>query len=235
MTDPQTSRFDTVWERVDPVPGWLTRDQAEVLHNAVATLRPGSLVVEIGSHHGRSTLVLASREDIQVTAVDPFVDGRMFGGQATRRAFEARVTQAGCGERVRLVPERSRDLRPRWTDPVDLLYVDGKHDYWTVSDDLRWADLLPPGGTVLLHDCFSSIGVTTAVLRHVLPGRTLAYVGRTGSLAEFRRTTPTGADRLAMVRELPWWVRNVGIKVILRLRLHPVARALGHVGAADPY
>ena len=78
---------------------------------------------------------------------------------------------------------------------VDLLYVDGKHDYWTVRDDLRWADRVPTGGTVLVHDAFSSFGVTLGLLRTLATSSDLAYVGRTGSLARLRgpaRPSPTG-------------------------------------------
>ena len=45
----------------------------------------------------------------------------------------------------------------------------------------------------------------------------------------------TRADRLRMLAELPWWLRNVGIKVLLRLRLYPLARLVGHHDRADPY
>ncbi len=38
-----------------------------------------------------------------------------------------------------------------------------------------------------------------------------------------------------MLAELPWWWRNVGIKVLLRLRLRPLARLAGHRDTADPY
>ena len=43
------------------------------------------------------------------------------------------------------------------------------------------------------------------------------------------------ADRVRILAELPWWLRNVGIKVLLRLRLYPLARLVGHADRADPY
>jgi len=86
-----------------------------------------------------------------------------------------------------------------------------------------------------VHDCFSSIGVTLGVLRHVLPAADLRYEGRAGSLALFRVGRPTRADRLRILGELPWWIRNVFLKVLLRLRLRPVARLFGHDSPYDPY
>ena len=38
-----------------------------------------------------------------------------------------------------------------------------------------------------------------------------------------------------MTAEIPWWLRNVVIKVLLRLRLHGVARLAGHDSVYDPY
>jgi hypothetical protein len=232
----EDSEFDAVFRAVDPVAGWLTRDQARQLHDEVLALPTGATVVEIGSHQGRSTLALAlARVDVQVVAVDPFEAGGIFGGPATRELFEANLRRHGASARVEHLSERSERVRPTWRRPVDLLFVDGKHDYWSTRDDLRWAAYLPDRGRVLVHDAFSSIGVTLALLAHVLPSRTLRYRGRVGSLATFERATPAVADRWAMVRELPWWLGNVGLKVLLRLRLRPLARRLGHHDTADPF
>ena len=228
--------FERVWALADEVPGWLTRAQARVLWEQAGACPPGSRIVEIGSHRGRSTLVLAGAPGHpRVTAIDPFVTGRLFDGTAARRDLRSNLHRAGVEDRVDLLEERSGSVRRRWSTPVALVYVDGKHDHWTCLDDLRWEAFLPPGGTLLVHDAFSSIGVTTALLRRCLTSRTLRYAGRTGSLATFHRAPNTAASRRALLRELPWWVRNVGIKVLLRLRLRPVAAALGHRDRYDPY
>lgn len=171
----------------------------------------------------------------RVHAVDPFIEGRLFGGQSTRTTFEGNVAAAGLGEVVELHPEFSRALRPRWDQPLDLVYIDGKHDYWTVRDDLRWGEHLPRGGELLVHDSYSSIGVTLGLIISVLLASDWVYVERTGSLALFRRDQPSTKDRVRVLGELPWFVRNVGIKVLLRLRLRRVARAVGHDGDYDPY
>ncbi|CCH72084.1 conserved hypothetical protein [Nostocoides australiense Ben110] len=229
--------FDSVWPIAEPVKGWLTREQARLLWDEAVALRGHPTIVEIGSHHGRSTLILAKAlaGRGQVIAIDPFVEGRLFGGSATRGHFEANLARAGVSGDVDLVMDYSTRVRPKWHRSVDYLYIDGKHDYWTLADDLRWADHLPDGSPVLVHDCFSSIGVTLGVLAHVLPSRRLRYERRTGSLALFRIAAPSRADRLRILREIPWWMRNVGIKVLLRLRLRGLAQAVGHDSPYDPY
>ena len=71
---------------------------------------------------------------------------------------------------------------------------------------------------MLIHDSFSSIGVTLAIVRELLLGRRFRYVGRSRSLAEYRADL-AGGDRpatpCASSRQLPWFVRNVGLKVVL--------------------
>lgn len=230
--------FPMVWEAADRARGWLTEDQGRLLYDEAQRLGAGAVALEIGSHQGRSTIVLAhALRDVgaRLVAMDPFVEGRLFGGTPTRTTFEANLRAAGVEDAVTLVAEYSTRARPTWTQPLDLLYIDGKHDYWTLSDDLRWADHLDPGAAVLIHDCYSSIGVTLGILRHVLGSRSLVYERRAGSLALFRRGPPTLRDRARILGELPWWLRNVAIKVLLRLRLGPLARLVGHDSPYDPY
>lgn len=225
--------FETAWARAEPIGGWLTRDQGRALWEAVRSVPSGGRILEIGSHQGRSTIVLASAAcevGAEVVAVDPFVAGGMFGGAATRDRFLANIDAAGLAGVVRLVDAKSTALRPRWDEPLALLFIDGKHDYWTVRDDLRWVEHLPGGAPVLVHDAFSSIGVTLGLLAHVLPSNRLRYLGRDGSLARFETAAPAARDRLRMLAQLPWFARNVAIKVALR-----IGRLVGYRRTPDPY
>ena len=233
---PDQPDFATVFGQVRQIGGWLTEAQARTLWDEARRVPAGGLVVEIGSHQGRSTVVLAAAApQARVVAIDPFVGGAMFGGLATRDRFQANLERTGLAGRVELRQAKSTTLRPSWTEPISFLYIDGKHDYWTLSDDLRWSEFLPDGARVCIHDAYSSIGVTLGLLRHVLPSRRLRYLDRTGSLARFEVGAVSRADRLRILAELPWWLRNVGIKVLLRLRLYPLARLAGHHDRADPY
>ena len=226
--------FADAFSLVRDIPGWLTEDQARALYDAAAALPPGGRVVEIGSHHGRSTIVLAA-SGAHVVAVDPFPPGWRYGGSDTEEVCRANLTRAGVRDRVELRVTTSREARASWVGPVDLVYIDGKHDHWSARDDLRWSAYLRPGGSLFVHDAFSSLGVTTALLRELLGPSRLRYVGRTGSLALLVPGSPGVADRLRVLAEVPWWWRNLGIKVLLRLRLRRLARLAGHEGTADPF
>ena len=158
---PAVSTFESAWAQASRAQGWLTREQGLLLWHEARTLGPDSTVLEIGSYQGRSTIVLASavaESGGRVVAVDPFVDDWKFGDPRTRSLFEAHITASGMADVVDHVAEYSTTARPGWTRRLDLLFVDGKHDLWTVRDDLRWADHVAPGGAVLVHDCFSSSG-----------------------------------------------------------------------------
>ncbi|MDZ5661902.1 class I SAM-dependent methyltransferase [Nocardioides sp. S-58] len=239
MTACQPAGFEATWDVASAIPGWLTEDQARLLFDTAQELPERPLIVEIGSHQGKSTVVLATAARAlqgRVVAVDPFVEGRLFGGVTTRTKFERNVAETGLADTVELVADYSTRARPGWTRGIDYLYIDGKHDYWTLTDDLKWAAHLPVGAPILVHDCYSSIGVTLGVLAHVLPSRRLRYERRAGSMALFRVGAPSVADRWRILQEVPWWLRNVAVKVLLRLRLRPLARRLfGHESPYDPY
>lgn len=235
---PDRPQFETVWKDAEQLPGWLKEGQARILWDEARALPEGGTVLEIGSHQGKSTVVLGHAVKPSggaVIAVDPFVEGRLFGGLSTREKFEQHIAAADLGSTVDLVADYSTRLRPTWNQSFDMLYIDGKHDYWTLSDDLKWRVHLPEGGAVVIHDCFSSIGVTLGILRHVLFAGDLAYERRSNSQALFRMRRPTRSDRMRILAEMPWWIRNVFLKVLLRLRLRPVAKLFGHDSPYDPY
>ena len=229
--------FEEVAAASSSVPGWLTREQAEVLFTTAAGVPPDGCVLEIGSHEGRSTLVLAGAvpPTARVVAVDPFLPDWRYGGPDTERRLRANLARAGLEDVVDVRRTTSAEVLAGWHGRVDAVYVDGKHDARSVCRDLRWARLVPAGGPVLVHDAFSSVGVTLGLLWTLLTGRSLVYLTRTGSLAHLRVGRPGPVDRLRPLRELPWWGRNLLVKVLLRLRLQRAAAGLGHTGAADPY
>jgi Methyltransferase domain len=235
-----------VLDTLQGVEGWLSGDQARRLFERARAVPPGGTILEIGSFRGRSTIVLASAapDGATVVAVDPHagtdrgpqqIHGRLDEGAADHAAFTDNLRRAGVAERVRHVRRSSADALSEVDGPLDLLYVDGAHRYRPARGDLvAWGARVRPGGTMLIHDAFSSVGVTLAILRGLVLGGEFHYVGRTASLAEYRRVaaplTPLarGGSALRQLAQLPWFLRNLAIKLALVLRLRPVALALGH-------
>jgi predicted O-methyltransferase YrrM len=217
------------------VEGWLTDAQADRLAAAARRLPPGARVVEIGSFRGRSTIVLArsAPSDAEVVAVDPHlgsdrgpqeIAARPEVGEADLAAFRANLERFGVAGRVRHVRALSRDALGAVEGAVDLLYVDGAHRYGPARADLeRWGARVGAGGALLVHDAFSSVGVTLALLRGVVFGRQWRYRGRAGSLAEYVRSPLAGRARarnaVVQLGQLPWFARNLVIKVLIVARL----------------
>jgi predicted O-methyltransferase YrrM len=225
------------------VEGWLSEDQAERLASAAARVRGPGRIVEIGSFRGRSTIVLrrAAAPDVEVVAIDPHGGGdrgpQEIGpdaalGEADHEAFHSNLRRAGVDEGVRHVRRMSQDALGEVEGELALLYVDGAHRYAPARADIeRWGARVAPGGTLLVHDAYNAVGVMLAQLRLLFLSPEWRYVGRSRSLAEYRRAELAGTARLwnalAQLRGIPWFVRNCVIKVALVARLRPVARRLG--------
>jgi hypothetical protein len=205
-----------------------------------------------GSCRGRSTIVVAraAPAGAAVVAIDPHAGGDRgpdeiaadaARGEADHAAFTANLQNAGVAHRVRHVRRESQAAMEDVRGPIDLLYVDGAHRLVPALQDIaRWGPRVRPGGTMLIHDAFSSIGVTLAILARLAFAADFRYAGRTRSLAEYRRVKPPLAGRAragnaaAQLVELPWFVRNVAIKLALRAGRPRLAAALGH-RAGDPW
>jgi hypothetical protein len=235
--------FEQALALVAGVEGWLTDAQARALWDAAGRVRPGGRIVEIGSFRGRSTIVLASAaaDGVELIAIDPHGGGdrgpQEIGADATRgdqdhAAFEANLERAGVRARVRHVRAFSREALGDVQGEIDLLYIDGAHRYGPAREDIElWGARVPESGTMLVHDAFNAIGVTLAQLRLLVLSGHWRYQGRTGSLAAYRRARMDGRARarnaLRQLGGLPYFARNMAIKVLVVARLRPLASLLG--------
>jgi hypothetical protein len=249
--DASTSTFSEALAGVADVDGWMTDDQARRLWDRASALAPGAKVVEIGSFRGRSAIVLAkaATDGVEVVAIDPHagndagpqeISRPAEAGQADHDVFVANLEAAGVRDRIRYVRAFSDQALDEVDGDVELLYIDGAHRYAPARDDIRqWGAKVPAGGTMLIHDSFSSIGVTLAILSSLLLSGSFRYVGRAQSMAEYRRVAAGEGGRASsaarQLAQLPWFLRNVIIKVLLVAHLAPLTRLLGHRTQDWPY
>ena len=240
--------FADALELTAGVEGWLTEAQARTLWDAAAGVGPGGTIVEIGSFHGRSTIVLAlaAGERGQVVAIDPHGGGDrgpreispdQARGDLDQAAFRANLERAGVAARVTHVRARSADALDEVGGELDLLYVDGAHRYRPARTDIeRWGARVRPGGSMLIHDSFSAIGVTLAQGRSLMLSDGWRYQGRVGSLARYTREPLRPAQRVANAARqaagLSYFARNLALKVLITLRL---TRLLGRRDPSWPY
>jgi hypothetical protein len=116
-------------------------------------------VVELGVYEGGSALVLcrALEPDATLHLVDPFTEGGwalragLRGVPHAARRVIARAARGGPAIRWHI--DYSQRLAERWTDPVDVVFIDGDHsEAGCRADWERWHAFVEPGGLVLFHD-----------------------------------------------------------------------------------
>jgi predicted O-methyltransferase YrrM len=248
---PVDTGFADALARVAGVQGWLTDDQARCLFDAAAAVPAGGRIVEIGSFHGRSTIIMAGAlvDGVQLIAIDPHGCGDRgpreiapdaAAGERDHAAFVANLGAAGVRDRVRHLRTTSDAALREVAGTIDLLYVDGAHRYGPAAADIeRWGARVTVGGSMLIHDSFNAIGVMLAQLRLLVLSRRWRYLGRHGSLAVYRRESLPGsavpANAGRQLAGLPYFARNLLVKVAIVGRLTPLARLLGHGEAGWPY
>lgn len=127
-----------------PVPGmhlwgWMTPDELHWIGDQASRMRT---VVEVGSLHGRSSYALVSNCPGEVYCIDPWPDG----------AWESWERSIGnVFPNVHGIRGHSPESGVAVPDPVDMVFLDGAHDYTSVVNDIEyWA----PRTEVLLcgHD-----------------------------------------------------------------------------------
>jgi len=135
---------------ISDIPGWLTDEEGEALYELARSCRGDGAIVEIGSWKGKSTVCLGlgsqAGASVPVYAIDPHTDHR-FGD------FTANVQRAGIADLVRPIPSLSQRAADDFHEPVELLFVDGSHEFDLVLEDFeKWVPKVVDGGWVAFHD-----------------------------------------------------------------------------------
>jgi predicted O-methyltransferase YrrM len=248
---PQTG-FDAASAAVAEVEGWMTPGQARKLWDCASAVRPGGQIVEIGSFRGRSTIVLARAvaDDVAVIAIDPHagndrgpqeIEGFEDAAAADFDVFQENLRHAGVADKVRHLRKFSTEALGDVLGPIDLLYIDGAHRFRPALEDIRrWSARIAPGGTLLIHDSFSSVGVTGALVAELFFSRDFRYVGRSESMTHYQREPLVGAEwrrnAARQAAQLPWFVRNLAIKSLIVAHLGRLTQPVfGHDASMWPY
>lgn len=251
-TSPEPADLASVLALVADVDGWMTDGQAAQLFDAARGCPADGTIVEIGSFRGRSMIVLASAADPSVTlyAIDPHagndrgpqeIEGFADEADDDHAVFTANLASAGVADRVTHLRAFSEDAHGDVHGDVDVLYIDGAHRYGPARRDIaEWGARVAPGGTMLIHDSFSSVGVTLAILRELVCGSKFRYVGRSRSQTVYRADLGGGvgarlSNAARQLLQLPWFVKNVTLKVLLSAGLGKVLTRVGRPAPEWPY
>jgi len=131
------------------VPGWLTDEEGEALYELARACTGKGAIVEIGSFKGKSTVCLGlgsqAGASVPIYAIDPH--------QERFPEFKTNVQRAGIDELVRPLPSLSQLAADDFDEPIELLFVDGSHEYELVLEDFeKWVPKVVDGGWVVFHD-----------------------------------------------------------------------------------
>ncbi|MEQ8662725.1 MAG: class I SAM-dependent methyltransferase [Gammaproteobacteria bacterium] len=187
--------FDAVWPEIDTVPGFLAPNQERCLFDLVAALPEDALVLEVGSFLGRSTVSMAfacRNTARQVFAVDTFegnahdfVKGKNkidWEGDSFFPLFWQHLRERGLDRHVVPLRATSHAIAKCWGKPLDMVYLDGSHQYADVVAEIdAFVPWIKPGGCVAMHDVIEGWPGVYRAWQEKLSGE-LVDQGQVGSL-----------------------------------------------------
>jgi predicted O-methyltransferase YrrM len=219
-------------ERVKPliagVPGWLTDEEGEALYELAKRCTGRGSIVEIGSWKGKSTICLGRGSQagagVRIYAIDPHADYR-FGD------FKSNVERAGVADLVTPIASLSQAAADAFEEPIELLFVDGSHEYDLVLEDFeQWVPKVVDGGWVAFHDTTWTAGPRKVVGQAVYRSRAFKDVRFVvGSLTLARKVGRNAlADRIrnryVLGVKTAFWLGSSALKKQRRLLPQAVER-----------
>lgn len=129
----------------------INRRQAEKLYTLAK--QSEKAILEIGSYRGKSTACLAwgskDGNKVPVITIDPFTcHGSV---EDNFNLFKDNIKKAGVEDMVTPIPKTSDKAEVK--TELDLLFIDGSHEYkWIKHDLLKFEPLVVNGGWICMHD-----------------------------------------------------------------------------------
>jgi len=168
-------------KKIEAIDGWLHPKEGRVLFDLARQCTGRGVIVEIGSWKGKSTICLAggsrAGSGIKVHAIDPHTGSpqhlEMFGNTIwTFEEFKQNIQRAGMTDLVEPHVDFSESVAKTFNQPVELIFVDGLHEYEGVKGDFdAWFPKVVDGGSMVFHDATSWEGVLRVMEEDVFLSR----------------------------------------------------------------
>ena len=226
--------------KVAGIEGYLSDDEAWALYLAARTCTTNApRIVEIGSYKGRSTIALGTalveRHAGSLVAIDPHAPtGKTsytleHGDADTFAEYEANLARAGVAAYVTSLRATSTQARSNYDGrPIDVLFIDGSHDYDDVLADIdAWAPLLGPGAVVAFNDPYVP-GVNRAIRERIASGALTLASYRHVNNTLFARKIEAAPNHRGMPLALALYFNVEQLRFrLLKLSLRGALEALG--------
>ncbi len=153
--------MDEIKTRAGEIEGWLTEKEGELLCQLARDCRGTGVIVEIGSWKGKSTIWLAcgSKQgaSVSIYAIDPHAGSTPYrerdGEVWTFGEFQENIRAAKVDDLIIPLVKTSQEAADDFTQPVELVFVDGDHAHELVKLDFElWFPRVVDGGTMAFHD-----------------------------------------------------------------------------------
>lgn len=154
-------------KEIKNIGGWLTKPESYLLYNLAKKVKSDNVIVEIGSWKGRSTICLGKGSKdgngIKIYAIDPHTGNKehkkAFGKIDTYQIFQQNIKEAEINDIINPIRETSEEANKNFNHPVELIFIDGAHEYKFVKLDFElWFPLVVDGGVVAFHDTWHIFG-----------------------------------------------------------------------------
>jgi hypothetical protein len=156
--DPIDKEFERVYPLINSVEGFLKSPKQERWFFGVAKSAPNNaVIVEIGSFKGRSTVSFGFGcvgTQKHIYAIDLFEgDGADYGQGDFQKIFQDNVTRCKLSNYVTAIKKHSIQVAASWDKPIDILFIDGSHEYNDVKGDFEaFYPHVKENGIIAFHD-----------------------------------------------------------------------------------
>jgi predicted O-methyltransferase YrrM len=173
------------------IPGFLLNSEGRFLYDLARRCPEGTVIVEIGSWKGRSTVWLGygslAGNRVKVYAIDPHTGSpehrKIYGKVWTFDKFRRNIRRAGLEDYVVPILKTSAEAAVLFKKKVGLVFVDGDHSYEMVKKDYQlWFPKLIEGGVIVFHDTSLWPGVEKVVKELVFRSSHICNVGFVDSI-----------------------------------------------------
>jgi len=227
--DPASLDAEEARRLADAVEGWLTPEEGRLLYNLAKTCTGQGVIVEIGSWKGKSTIWLGRGSKaggrVPIYAIDPHTGSaetwQMFGEVWTFDEFLANIQTADVAGLVIPLRQMSEEAARSFDKAVELIFIDGAHEYATVRLDFElWFPKVIAGGIMAFHDA-DAPGPRAVIEEFVVkPGRFrhCRFVHSILVAQKVQRASPADRFRnrcslLSRRRQVPALVRGIARRI----------------------
>lgn len=152
------------------IDGWLTDREGKALFELAKQCPKKTVIVEIGSYKGKSTIYLAkgskAGNKVRIYAIDPHEGVNK--KEDTFYQFINNIKKAEVDDIIIPLKMTSEKAYDDFNEKIGLIFIDGDHSYDAVEyDTLHWILNVVDKGMMVFHDSTYFPGVRKAVDKYV--------------------------------------------------------------------